>query len=222
MKKLAAGCLVVVLICVVALGVALYFGYRAFSPMIDNAATVLEQAKQAAAQSDRIENQARYTPPSNGELSEAQVRRFLAVHERTRTALGPKWTELQAQADRLQQQAREDARKLSFTEAAAMIRSLGSMIVEARRAHVDALNAEQFSSSEYNWVKLRAYEAAGLELVEGIDWSELQEAIKDGADRVGVREPSVPKADVPERNRELVKPHLNALQAWLPLTVLGF
>jgi hypothetical protein len=221
-KKLAAGCLALVLICVVALGVALYFGYRAFSPMIDNAATVLEQAKQAAALSDRVENQTRYTPPSNGELSEAQLRRFLAVHERTRSALGPKWTELQAQADRLQQQAREDARELSFTEAAAMIRSLGSMIVDARRAHVDALNAEQFSTSEYNWVKLRAYEAAGLELAEGIDWSEIHDAMKDGADRVGIPEPSVPRPDIPERNRELVKPHMDALQAWLPLTVLGF
>jgi hypothetical protein len=210
-KKLAAGCLALVLICVVALGVALYFGYRAFSPMIDNAATVLEQAKQT-----------RYTPPSNGELSEAQLRRFLAVHERTRSALGPKWTELQAQADRLQQQAREDARELSFTEAAAMIRSLGSMIVDARRAHVDALNAEQFSTSEYNWVKLRAYEAAGLELAEGIDWSEIHDAMKDGADRVGIPEPSVPRPDIPERNRELVKPHMDALQAWLPLRVLGF
>lgn len=221
MKKLVAGCLVIVVIGVVALGAALYFGYRAFSPMIDNAATVLEQARQAAAQSERIENTARFTPPADGELTEAQVRRFLAVHERTRQTLGPHWTELQAQAERLQQQAAKDARELSFTEAAAMVRSLGAIIVEARRAHVDAINAEQFSSSEYAWVKLRAYEAAGLEVIDGIDWSAIQEALKDGARNVGVPEPTVPAPDVPARNRELVKPHLDALKAWLPLTVLG-
>ena len=222
MKKLAAGCLVVVVICVVVLGVAMYFGYRAFSPMIDSAATVLEQAKAAAAESDRLENTTRYVAPANGELSEAQVRRLLAVHDRMRNSLGPRWAELQTQAYRFQQQAKTDARELSFPELVTMVRSRGSIIVEARRAHVDALNAEQFSSGEYTWVTLRANEAAGLEAVEGIDWSEIQAAIKDGADRVGVREPRVPEPDIPEHNRELVRPHLDALKAWLPLTMLGF
>jgi hypothetical protein len=221
-KKLAAGCLVIVVICVVVLAVALYFGYHAFSPMINNAATVLEQAKAAAAESDRLENKTRYVAPASGELTEAQVRRLLAVHDRMRSTLGPRWSDLQVQADRIQQQAKTDARELSFPEVAAMVRALGSIIVEARRAHVDALNAEQFSSSEYTWVTLRAYEAAGLEAVEGIDWSEIEAAIKDSADRVGVREPRVPEPDIPERNRELVKPHLAELRAWLPLTMLGF
>jgi hypothetical protein len=221
MKKLLAGCLVVLVIAGVALAVAIYFGYRAVSPMIDNATTVLQQAKDAAAQSDRIENRTTYTPPADGELTEAQIRRFLAVHERTRTTLGPTWADLQAQADRIEQQAAQDARELSFTEIVSMVRALGTIIVDARRAHVDALNAEQFSASEYTWVKLRAYEAAGLEVVEGIDWSDIQEAVKEGAARVGVPEPTVPKPDVPERNRELVKPHIDALKAWLPLTVLG-
>lgn len=222
MKKLAAGCLVVGVIAIVALGVALYFGYRAISPMIDNAQTVLQQAKDAAAESDRLENRTTYTAPANGELTEAQVRRFLAVHERTRTALGPKWEDLQAQANRIEQQAKQDARDLSFAEVVTMVRSLGSIIVDARRAHVDALNAEQFSASEYTWVKMRAYEAAGLEVVEGVDWTDIQEAVEEGANRVGVRAPTVPKPDVPARNRELVRPHVDALQAWLPLTVLGF
>lgn len=222
MKKLAAGCLVLVVLGVVALGAALYFGYRAIRPMIDNAATVLEQAREAAAQSDRLESTTTYVPPADGELTEAQVRRFLAVHERTRNTLGSRWAELQAQADRVSQQAQDDARQLSFTEVATMVRSLGSIIVEARRAHVDALNAEQFSASEYNWVRIRAYEAAGLEVVEGIDWSEIQEALKEGARSVGVAEPTVPTPDIPARNRELIKPHLDELKAWLPLTALGF
>lgn len=222
MKKLLAGCLVVAVIAVVSLGVAGYFGYRAFRPMIDNASTMLQQAKDAAAESDRLENKTRYTPPENGELSEVQVTRLLAVHDRTRKALGPKWEDLQAQATRLERQARDDARELSFTDIMTMLRALGSVIVDARRAHVDALNAEQFSASEYNWVRLRAYEAAGLEVAEGIDWSAVQEAVKEGARTVGVPEPTVPAPNVPARNRELVKPHIEALKTWLPLTVLGF
>ncbi len=222
MKKLLIGCLVIVVIGVVTLGVALYFGYRAFSPMIDNATAMLQQAKDAAAESDRLENKTAYTAPENGELSEAQVTRFLAVQDRMRKSLGPKWTDLETQANRIEAQAKEDARELSFTEVMTMLKSLGSVIVDARRAHVDALNAEQFSASEYRWVKLRTYEAAGFELAEGIDWSAVQEAIKDGARTVGAPAPTVSAPQIPERNRELVKPHMERLQAWLPLTVLGF
>jgi hypothetical protein len=222
MAKWAAGCLVVVVIALSAAVAAMYFGYRAFGPMIDDAQAVVQQAKEAAAQGERLENKTTYTPPADGELTEAQVGRFLAVHERTRLALGPRWAELRAQADRLAAQARQDARELSFAEMANLVRGLGSIIVEARRAHVDAMNAEQFSSSEYTWVKLRAYEAAGLEVLDGIDWSAVEEAVKEGASRVGVAEPTMPKADVPARNRELVKPHIDRLKEWLPLTVLGF
>jgi hypothetical protein len=225
MKKFVGGCFVIAVLAGVAVGVALYFGYRAMSPMIDNASAMLQRAKDAAAQSDRLENKSRYTPPSDGTLTEAQVRRFLAVHERTRQTLGARWDELQAQADRIEQQAKQDARELSFADVAAMLGSLGGLIVEARRAHVDALNAEQFSASEYNWVKLRAYEAAGLEAMDGIDWASIEEAIEQGASRIGVRDPKlpdVPKPQVPERNRELAKPHYDELKAWLPLTVLGF
>jgi hypothetical protein len=225
MKKLVAGCLVIAVLVGVAVGVALYFGYRAMSPMIDNASALLQQARDAAAQTDRVENKGRYTPPADATLSDAQVRRFLAVHERTKATLGPRWGELQAQAERIEEQARHDAREVSFADVATMLRSVGGLITEARRAHVDALNAEQFSTSEYNWVKLRAYEAAGLEAVEGIDWAGIQDAIKQGASRIGVRDPQlpdVPRPQIPERNRELVKPHYDELKAWLPLTVLGF
>jgi hypothetical protein len=114
---------------------------------------------------------------------------------------------------------------VSFADVAAMLRSAGGLITDARRAHIDALNAEQFSTSEYNWVKLRAYEAAGLEAMEGIDWAAVQDAIKQGASRIGVRDPQlpeVPRPRIPERNRELVKPHYDELKTWLPLTVLGF
>jgi hypothetical protein len=222
MKKLLAGCLVVAVLAGVAVGVALYFGYQAFSPAIDNAAAVLQQARDAAAQSDRLENKTAYVPPADNQLTDAQVRRFLAVHQRTRDNLGPKWQEVQTQATRLEAQAKEDARELTLVEVAAMFRALGSVIVDARRAHIDALNAEQFSASEYSWVRARAYEAAGIEMVDAIDWSAVQEAVKNGANQVGVTPPSLPPPDVPARNRELVKPHMAALQAWLPLTVLGF
>lgn len=222
MQKLLAGCLVIVVLGTLAVGVALYFGYRAARPMLDNATAWLDQAKEMAAESDRVENKADYQAPVGGELTEAQVRRYLAVHERMRKALGPRWAELQEKGRSLEARAREGGRDLSFSEIGTMLSELRSVLGEARRAHVDALNAEGFSSSEYAWVRLRAYEAAGIEVASRIDWTALQDLIRKGTDQAGLPEPSMPVPDVPERNRELVKPHVGALQEWLPLTVLGF
>ena len=71
-------------------------------------------------------------------------------------------------------------------------------------------------------MRLRVYEAAGLEVARGIDWSSLEEAIKSGSDQTGVPVPSVTLPEVPEKNRELVKPHVAELKDWIPLAVLGF
>ena len=103
-----------------------------------------------------------------------------------------------------------------------MLSEFGGLLRDARRAHVDALNAEAFSNREYSWVRLRVFEAAGLEAARGIDWSSLEDLIKKGSDQSGVPVPSVPLPEVPEKNRELVKAHIAELKEWMPLALLGF
>jgi len=222
MKKVLAGCLVVVLIGVAALGVALFFGYRAARPLIANARGMLEQGREIAALSDRVANKSDYTPPATGELSEDQVRRLLAVHAQVRQTLGPRWAELQTRTSAIEAKARDGGRDLSFTELGSMLSEFGTLLRDARSAHVDALNAQGFSNREYSWVRLRVYEAAGLEVARGIDWSSLEEAIKSGSDQTGVPVPSVRLPEIPGKNRELVKPHVAELKDWIPLAVLGF
>ena len=222
MKKFLAGCLVVVLVGVVVLGLALFYGYRAARPMFDSARVMLEQGREMAAQSDRVANTSDYTPPATGELSEAQVRRLLAVHAHVRQTLGPRWTELQSRASAIEAKARDGGRDISLREIGSMLSEFGTLLRDARRAHVDALNTEGFSSREYSWVRLRVFEAAGLEVARGIDWSSIEEAIKKGSDEIGVTAPSVSLPEIPERNRELVKPHVDELRDWIPLAVFGF
>lgn len=103
-----------------------------------------------------------------------------------------------------------------------MLSEVGNLAVDARRAHVAALNAEGFSSAEYAWVRLRVYEAAGLEVASTIDWSAMESMLKRGAGEVGASIPEVSLPEIPARNRALVKPHTEALREWLPLTMLGF
>ncbi|HQZ40274.1 MAG TPA: hypothetical protein PLH72_14660 [Vicinamibacterales bacterium] len=222
MKKLLAGCLIVAALGLAALGVAGYFGYRAVRPMIDGATTWAQQAREMAAASDRITNKTDFNAPADGKLDDGRVRRFLAVQERVKTALGPRWAELEARGREFEVKARAGGRDLSLTEVGTMLSGLGTLLVDARRTQVDALNAEGFSSGEYSWTRLRIYQAAGLELADGVDWSALEGLIKRGADQASVNPPELKLPEIPEVNRTLVKPHVEALQTWLPLAMLGF
>ncbi len=221
MKKLAIGCLVIALIGTVAIVAAVYFGYRAARPMLESASQYIEQAKAVAEVSDRVVNKTPFPAPADGELTEAQVQRFLSVHERVRATLGPRWSELQARAESIQEKAKGSSRDLSFSELTSVLSDLGGMLLDVRRAQADALNAEGFSLDEYGWVRTRVYAAAGLEVVEAIDWSAAQEMIRKGEDSAGVPLPEVKLPEVPERNRALVKPHVSQLKEWLPLAFLG-
>lgn len=221
MKKVVAGCLVVLLLAMVALGVALYFGYRAARPLVDEATGWMRQARELSALSEDVADRTPYTAPADGELTEDQVRRFLAVHARVRETMGPRWAQLQDRAKAFEGRGNGDGR-VSLSEMGAVLSELGSLAVDARRAQVAALNAEGLSSAEYSWVRLRMYEAAGLETMMAIDWSALEAMLKRGADEVGATVPEVKLPEIPTRNRELVKPHIAALREWLPLTVLGF
>ena len=71
-------------------------------------------------------------------------------------------------------------------------------------------------------MRLRVFEAAGLEVARGIDWSSLEDMIKKGSDQSGVAVPSVSLPEVPEKNRELVKAHIAELKEWMPLALFGF
>ena len=187
--------------------------------MIDNARGMLEQGREIAALSDRVTNKSDYVPPATGELSEDQVQRLLAVHAHVRQTLGPRWSELQSRATAVESKARDGGRDLSFTESARCCR-ISAACCAMRGGPRRRLNAEGFSNDEYSWVRLRVFEAAGLEVARGIDWSSLEEAIKKGSDQTGVPVPSVSLPEVPEKNRELVKPHVAELKEWMPLAVL--
>lgn len=222
MKKVLGGCLALVLIGVVGLGLALFYGYRAARPLLDDVRSKLEQGRELAAMSDRVTNRSDYAPPPSGELSENQVQRLLSVHERVRQTMGPQWSELQTRAGAVESKARAGGRDLTFTEVGTILSEFGGLLRDARRAHVDALNAEAFSNREYSWVRMRVFEAAGLEVAHGIDWSSLEDLIKKGSEQSGVTVPPVSLPEVPAKNRELVKPHVAQLKEWMPLALFGF
>ena len=220
MKKLLAGCLVVVALGVVVAVAGSYLLYRAASPFIEDARSYLS----GMAQLEEIERDVAkidpYTPPPSGELTEEQVLRFARVQQHVRASLGQRMREIEEKYQHLKANAPSDARA-GLTDLLSGLKDISSVYVHARRYQVDALNKEGFSQEEYSWVRDRMYQAAGLELSSRIDLQKLEDAVRRETGAGDILQDRLPRANVPPRNRELVKPYIAQMQDWLPLLFFG-
>ena len=86
MKKLLAGCLIVLVLGAVVVGVGAYMMYRAASPLIEDARNYMEGMSKLSELDRNIENKSEYTPPATGELTELRERHAALVHERLAAA----------------------------------------------------------------------------------------------------------------------------------------
>jgi len=218
MKKILAGCLVVLVIALIGFGVAGYYAYRL---MLENAGDVIARARDMAALGDRVVNRTPYVPPDHGELTPAQVERFLAVQTRVRSELDSQWKEIQTRSEEGRSKTEGNAR-LSFSEVTSIFTDLANVYLDARRAQVVALNTQKFSDAEYTWVRRRVWEAAGIELASGMDLSAIEDVARMGTQRPDFELPAMPTLEVPDANVKLVKPHTAKLKDWIPIAVLGF
>jgi hypothetical protein len=50
---------------------------------------------------------------------------------------------------------------------------------------------------------------------------QLETAVRDNTGLQDLKAPELPTLDVPEKNRELVKPYLNKADQWIPLVFFG-
>ncbi len=221
MKKILAGCLIVLVVAALGLGAALFYAYRWAQPMIQSTGDYLDRAREMTRLADRIANKAPYVPPDSGELTKTQVERFVAVQTRVRDELGARWTEIESKSAQIREKTQENHRELSFAEVASVFSDLTGIYLEARTAQVNALNIHKFSDGEYVWVRRRVYEAAGIELAGGIDFSKLEDALREGAQRSNMTLPDMPKPNVPPANVALIKPHLAKVKEWVPMAILG-
>ena len=221
MKKILGGCLIVAIIAMIGFGVAGYYAYRAAKPMLDSAGDYIARAREMVSIGDRINNKTPYEPPVTGELTAAQVDRFVAVQGRVRSDMGDRWGQIETKSAEIQRRAQNNKTDLSLNEVASVFSDLANIYIEARKVQVNALNIHKFSDDEYSWVRRRVYEAAGVELAHGIDMSRIEEIARSGAKKSGMNMPDIPTPQVPETNSRLVKPHIAKLKEWMPLAVLG-
>lgn len=217
MKKLLLGCLAAGVLVAAALAVGGYLVWRAASPYIEDARQSFGVAAELEALEDDVANKTPHSPPANGELSAKQVDRFVRVQEYVRSAMGQKMREIEAKYDALR---RESGAGASVGEALGSLRDLMTLLVDARRSQVEALNRENFSLEEYAWVRDRIFEAAGFDLGGRIDLHRLGEVAGQQAQELTKMAEQAAR-HVPARNRELVRPLIERLDEWAPLAFFG-
>jgi hypothetical protein len=219
-KKLAAGCLVVLVLCAVAAGVGAFWLFRSARPLVERAGQTMDaiadlgRAKEIEA---TVTSNGTFSPPPDGELTEGQVARFLEVQRQVARRLGGGVDRLKAKYTEL---TAPGAQRVEYQRFLAALGDLSDVYLDGKRAQADALNAAHLSLDEFRWVRLRVYAAAGVEVTD-VQLDALERLLKESGARAPDTTSTADLGAVPERNRALVKPHVQEIKGWVPLTLIG-
>jgi hypothetical protein len=217
MKKFAIGCGVVLL---VALVVAAAGTYYAVSKVKSTVAEFAEFGKIGQIERE-VRNTGSFAPPESGELSDQQVARYVRVQAQIRQTLGVRFKELDQKYKALSERINKNQQgAMDLPELVSAYRDLASLFIEAKRAQVAALNAAQFSLSEYRWVRTQAYAALDMPLVN-MDLAKIIEDAKAGKPTEQPGTVQVPTGGAPEKNRTLLAPYKKLLEDNVALSFFG-
>lgn len=223
MRKFIAGCLVGLLLLVAIVGGVGYLAWDVVRPIVTTVTQVTDGVKRLGEVTDldkAVIADGPFTAPVSGELTEAQVARFVRVQTTVREVVG---TRMQRFTDTYRTLGRApdgSERVPSLPDLLGGLSGLSDVYLEAWRAQVAAMNAEAFSRDEFSWVRLRVYQAAGLDAVR-YDARDLERVFESVARGVQLEVPAVTLPDAPAVNKALVKPHLELMRQWVPLAVFG-
>jgi hypothetical protein len=217
MTKFLAWILAVVVVGAIALAATGFLAYRAARPAIESArGYVAGFGGELDELEKKIVNRRPYTAPADGALTQDQVDRFVRVQQGVLAALGQRVRDIEEKYQHLKVNA-DDPKPPHMGEVMQALSELSGVLVDARRAQVDALNHEKFSSAEYDWVRKQFYRAAGVNSVNR-RLGELQKMVTSN-ESASVAETSMVNAPAP--NRELVRPYQRYVDDWLPLLFFG-
>ena len=196
MKNFAIGCLgVLVVLAVVGGGVA---WFKVIKPGMEFAGGIAELGREYSELNESIDNRSGFTPPAEGELNEDRFQRFLAAQRQMRNELEGRLGELQEKYESLEDEIDERGGQAGLGDMMAAYGDLTGLLIDAKRAQVEALNSQNFSLQEYTWVRDQVYRAIGESVAVA--------AVSNGAGGGGEYETSTPEA-----TREMVEPHREEL-----------
>ncbi len=191
-------------------------GWAAYSFLIRPAQTLVNDFRQIIALDNQVGRKTAYTPPANGHLSPDQIQRFLRVQRFVKQQLGERYQRVETRLNQLaDQQVGQLA--LDYRTALDLFREGGSLVLDAKRVQVQALNRQDFSSEEYAWVRTQVYAALGYG-VPNLNPQEILRQIgaRDFNPKVELSKPVAPAANV-----RLVEPYRDELVSYYPFTWFG-
>ena len=215
-KKIALGCLGVALVVLIGGGYLTYtFVYK---PVMGS----MESLQQVHQQNEQIENQSTYSEPADGELTETQVERFVAVQKQIQSGVENRLTEFQQKYEQLDSELQN--REPTIREIMNAWGDIMDLYSDAKQIQVEALNDHNFSLDEYRFVQQRFYQALGVELF-AYNIDEIAAAASQGdfqnMNPEEFRKVQQEMEQVPEINRELVSQYADSADTWLVFSWWG-
>jgi hypothetical protein len=218
MKKVLLGCGILVL--VLGIGGAVGAYYFLWKP---GKALVAEVAKLKEIQqlNQQVRNTAPFAAPVDQTLTNDRVDRFIRTQQQIQSALGQKAAAFKAKYDTLERSL-APGQTPSWPVLANAYKDLAGLIVDAKRAQVEALNQHSFSLAEYDWTRHRVYEAAGIPI--NVDFEKILRDISEGKKPGEIKQSETDpesRVTIPEQNRTLVTPYQKELTDRAVLAAFG-
>jgi hypothetical protein len=214
MKKLAIGCLVVLVVVGAAVAGIGYYGYL----KVKSTVTQLAELGQIGDLERGVRIKTAFVAPASRELTAAQVDRLLQVQARVRERLGAGAAAIERNYKSLLD--KKDATAADLPALLGAYRDLARTLIDAKKAQVEALNDLGLSLDEYRWIRTESYRALGVPFVD-MDVSRIAERARNGQ-TAGVIEMNGALGDKgPDANARLVEKHRKALEDYMALASFG-
>ena len=211
MKKLAIGCVVLLVLGIAGVAAIPYVLSR-ISRTVSSAAEGFVAELSSLPELERaVHRQGPYTPPASGEPTREQIERLVAVQQAIRNRLGSRAADLERRYQRLVTRHNHDLSDY---------RAYAATYLDAKRAQVDALNRAGLSLDEYRWTQAQAYAALGVPLVD-IDLSRIVANVKGGGGGRSGMPAYETSGSTASPVKALVEPHRRVLEKNVALASYG-
>lgn len=195
MKNFAIGCFAVLLIAAVAGGGIAYF--KVIKPGMEMAGSFMKLGEEFESLNKQVDNTRNFAPPGDNLLDEDQLQRFLAAQQQIEQRMAGRFEELKAKYEDLESKLKADGSTAGLGDILGAYGDLGGLLIDGKRAQVEALNDHGFSLGEYAWVRDQAYRAMGESIaVASFGNSGVQTEYK---------------TTIPQETRDMVEPHREQL-----------
>jgi hypothetical protein len=214
MKKFAIGCLVVLVVggaAIVGIG---YYGYL----KVRSTVTQFAELSKVPAIEQGVRVKVAFVAPQSGELTAAQVDRFMKVQTRVRDRLGQNLAAFQRNYKALGE--KKEATVADLPALMSAYRDMAAAWLDAKRAQVEGLNEAGLSMQEYRWIRSEAYRALDIPFID-VDFGRIAEAVQKGGQVDAVLIGGALTGPAPKSNLKLVERYRKQLEDNMPLAAFG-